>query len=585
MASYQTPPKTSKRLRSDSPPDGEASTTSWPRVNTDDRDQRPIATATWPRFLLLKSNDEETSLSKLNSCAIALNIENVIGKKHKITRLRSGDLLIEVESQRQSVAILKMTQLQYSGRTYSVKAEPHRSLNSTKGVARSHEFKLFDSEEEIVTCLTHQGVVACKRLTFKRDGNEAVPSGTVFLTFNSSTRPEKVKLGFLSVKVDEFVPAPLRCFNCQRFGHVKPTCKGQRACARCAGSHEEDRNCKKAASCANCGGSHPVFSRDCPVAIREKEIQAVKTQRKITYRDAKAVVEARYPQGVSYSSVASAGSAPRVGANPVSAVQNATARTFRSIGVQCTNVGIQCNMMADPPTPFKNYKNIIIGKEAVQQSKMISSAEMFSATPVVAAEAKSGTPAATAPSVNEDLSLTDNSSFGGPAEKPVFGASAGTSVSGKESQVLSLQSLAGAGGPPQHQIPSTDGDKDPPKSPSVSSMASDGEGVHTPTPSPMLTDGEDLPKPSVEKPKKRKPPLLPKPKINRQGLGTSKAELDPLKQYAFETSDQTEDMDLDDLTKIKRKKDKKQRNKNKSTLSPTKEGVGDRSPIRPPHSR
>ena len=43
----------------------------------------------------------------------------------------------------------------------------------------------------------------------------------------------KVQIGFLSCNVRSFVPSPLRCFKCQRMGHVAVQCKGNKICAKC----------------------------------------------------------------------------------------------------------------------------------------------------------------------------------------------------------------------------------------------------------------------------------------------------------------------------------------------------------------
>ena len=60
---------------------------------------------------------------------------------------------------------------------------------------------------------------------------------------------------------------PIRCLNCQTFGHERRDCKASDpSCARCAGAHETgscdaERTDHK---CINCLGPHPSFDRDCP---------------------------------------------------------------------------------------------------------------------------------------------------------------------------------------------------------------------------------------------------------------------------------------------------------------------------------
>ena len=56
-------------------------------------------------------------------------------------------------------------------------------------------------------------------------------SETVLVEFEGECVPKKVFLGFMSYPVRVYVPKPLRCFNCQRFGHIAKNCKEKRRCA------------------------------------------------------------------------------------------------------------------------------------------------------------------------------------------------------------------------------------------------------------------------------------------------------------------------------------------------------------------
>ncbi|KAH3723765.1 hypothetical protein DPMN_049559 [Dreissena polymorpha] len=59
---------------------------------------------------------------------------------------------------------------------------------------------------------------------------------------------------------------PVRCFNCQGFGHIasRGNCPSATICCRCAGSTCQRRCTNKIRRCANCGGLHSASYQGCP---------------------------------------------------------------------------------------------------------------------------------------------------------------------------------------------------------------------------------------------------------------------------------------------------------------------------------
>jgi hypothetical protein len=61
----------------------------------------------------------------------------------------------------------------------------------------------------------------------KTVNNERVDSLSVLLEFSTPEVPDRVKVGFLCYSVRPYVPPPLRCFKCQRYGHICCSVQGQ----------------------------------------------------------------------------------------------------------------------------------------------------------------------------------------------------------------------------------------------------------------------------------------------------------------------------------------------------------------------
>ena len=69
-------------------------------------------------------------------------------------------------------------------------------------------------------------------MTVKKD-TEKIPTSTLFLTFSTRDLPKEITVGYLEVKVALFVPNPMRCFNCNKFGHMSQRCKVAAKCPGC----------------------------------------------------------------------------------------------------------------------------------------------------------------------------------------------------------------------------------------------------------------------------------------------------------------------------------------------------------------
>ena len=195
------------------------------RLHTESSDSEPEKNNNFPKFIVLESI-EDMQLSKLSPFIIQKIISANFQPK-TVKSLRDGKLLIEVTQEKHANFLLKMKIFH----NIKIKGYPHEKLNQSKGVVRSQELSLC-SIEEIKTELKSQGVIDARKITIKREGR-IIETNTYILTFNSPTIPKEIKIGYNINKVELFIPNPLRCYKCQKFGHHEDQCRNLSVCGRC----------------------------------------------------------------------------------------------------------------------------------------------------------------------------------------------------------------------------------------------------------------------------------------------------------------------------------------------------------------
>ena len=100
---------------------------------------------------------------------------------NQVKKMKDGSLLIEASRNIQAWHLLE-TQTFLD---IEVDAEPHRSLNTSKGVIRDFHQDLRDmTDDQIKQELSSQGVEKVSRFILKKDGKE-IKTNTLFLTFDT----------------------------------------------------------------------------------------------------------------------------------------------------------------------------------------------------------------------------------------------------------------------------------------------------------------------------------------------------------------------------------------------------------------
>ena len=238
----------------------------------------------WPIFLIMEAADQNVPLN-LNAFVLKKAIDGMANAElDNVKPMKSGRVFIEVETKQQCKNLLKTTKLLGY---LLVKVSPHRTLYSSKFVIKCEELDKMD-EEEIKKELQPQGSIAVKKISIRY-------SLYVF-TIKGQTIPKRINIGYLRKKKRLYIPNPQRCFQCQKFGHTKNSCKGEEG-------HNLD-DCQNEPKCVYCQGDHVAISRDCPKWKIEKDIVTLKYTEKNSFADARKRLQPSFdPSKDSYATV------------------------------------------------------------------------------------------------------------------------------------------------------------------------------------------------------------------------------------------------------------------------------------------
>ena len=255
-------------------------------LDSDSEEEFDSTVRAWPRFLVVEGVDPERPLRKFSPFAVHTFFKGVSSEITNVKKMKDGAFLVECPSEKASRSLQRRNETDFIDRP--IRVSEHKTLNTCKGVIRCRELEDV-SDQEIEKELKKQGVIEVQRITRKK-GDTRVPTNTFFLTFQTTSLPPKIKIGFLQVDVSLFIPSPLRCFKCQCFGHSRGRCQKAEICEHC-GQAAHENACSQPPICSNCKGNHSPSSRECPTFKFEKEIQRIKTEKKMTFAEARKEAE------------------------------------------------------------------------------------------------------------------------------------------------------------------------------------------------------------------------------------------------------------------------------------------------------
>ena len=134
------------------------------RLGLTSSDDEDFAASSFTRFLVIEPAKAEYTIPT-HPIAVSKSIAIFVSKPKEVKRMRSGALLVEVQNKKESENLCKMEKIL----DIPVKVSPHRTLNQSKGIIRSSDLDEV-SEEDLLSEIKDQGVMAVKRIPFTKNG-------------------------------------------------------------------------------------------------------------------------------------------------------------------------------------------------------------------------------------------------------------------------------------------------------------------------------------------------------------------------------------------------------------------------------
>ena len=227
-----------------------------------------------------------------NADAFKSAIHTAVGAIDKLMVVKSS-IKVTCKTEQQAQSLLQITSLLGHGVTVTV---PRRLMGRANGQQGGVEpdrlvrgvikrVPPFVTTEQVAK---DTGAVWAHRIE-KLVGGTKRATRAVVVAFKSQL-PTTVSVGLNEFKVHVYVPQPLRCIKCQRFGHKAAQCgETTPTCPRCSGAHivgsctVSDAIGRK---CANCGENHSAAYRGCKRFQQVNKTLTVSARQNMSYADA-----------------------------------------------------------------------------------------------------------------------------------------------------------------------------------------------------------------------------------------------------------------------------------------------------------
>lgn len=142
------------------------------------------------------------------------------------------------------------------------------------------EITIQEIEEELIASAPIMKIERMKR--WNQEKSEPQDCDKIKVTIRTTTLPKKITMYGANMRFDYFVPSPIICRKCLRYGHVAAVCKGKPTCHNCAEVHELIGPCENKTQCKYCKEEHKTMDPRCKEKSKQRNIKKNNGSEKIT---------------------------------------------------------------------------------------------------------------------------------------------------------------------------------------------------------------------------------------------------------------------------------------------------------------
>lgn len=194
-----------------------------------------------------------------------VNIKEVGVQVKSIKKTTRGDLLLEVEGDKQKAGALReairekvKNDVRVSNRDVIIHVLDIDAATSQEQVEEAIKDELGPNDD-------HSLLIRSMRPT--RDGNQIATAQVSRHIANLLVKAQKIQIGWIKCRIRERIPVP-RCYRCLEFGHRKFECKGpdrSNICIKCNKPGHKALECKDTPYCPTCRSTeHRADTTKCP---------------------------------------------------------------------------------------------------------------------------------------------------------------------------------------------------------------------------------------------------------------------------------------------------------------------------------